>query len=243
MSNELESIIMDIKHNQKIADTPVPEHPQTYRVRLGNQKRAKENLISLKKDYMAALLSRVALIVAGGKGSAEFAKLAKEEFDCFAISATSFFEDMAADIHPQLYTDTTATSHIFHALEQNYIDRSHDFDIASAPGLTFTKEFKRVLKDKADLVKLAQDAFMANVGGEIVGLDAIEKVSTLAIAEEYVAGTVPIILHTNDVVLAGKLTVDLNRMFRNTFSIENLEGDIDEALVEQTLKDIRQKIK
>ena len=218
----LEELVEIINKKEILANQEVTENSATYRVRLGKKKRAEEDLKEHFNEYKDIIKDRSAFILVTGDKSVEFSNIAKESFGCFTLEADGFYKDMANNVSPTLYTNYTASPHIFNILESGFAERAIELGISSHPRITFKSKYKKLLKNREDMVELSKRAFNDCIGAELVGLDSLDKVAKQALSEEekYAGKVVPIILHTEDEGLVEELLLSLPRMFRNVFVID-----------------------
>lgn len=223
MSDELKSIIDEIEKKKKIAvgrkTLADIVDPYARRTKLGHIKRAEEDLKTLYKEYRTLLHGRAAFILVSGSQCDQYSKMAEEDFGCFSVDAEDFYKAIIEKVPPKLYTNVTSSPSLFEHLMARFEERAVEIGIVSYQGMYFKAKYKKLLKNKKDVLEIAKRAFNEAVGGEVVGLDALDKVAAKAIEEGFVAKTAPIVLYTKDVELVKSLSRDLGRIASNTFIV------------------------
>jgi predicted RNA-binding protein Jag len=126
------------------------------------------------------------------------------------------------------------------------------FDVLSYPQLMFDSKYCRVIKNKKEMLDVTVSAINEIVGGEVVGLDALEKVTKDAVNKEYKSKIVPILIYSDDENFVDKTSNDLRKLNPRVVRISagKTEKDINplfslekvtEETVKNTLKDIANK--
>jgi len=211
--NELESLVKSIEIKKTLATSEVGNNPATYNVRLGKIKRAKIDLEELYLEYRKEVQRRALFIIVTGTQADKFADIAEEEFFCYQMNSNSFYEDIVADINPRLYTNTIATPSLFDMIGGIFEEKAMAIGVIGYPALLFELKYKKKLTNKEDLVSLLKTAFNDKVGAEMLGLDAIEKISNIAInqddEEKKILNKFPIVMVTKDETLVKDLAQGL----------------------------------
>ena len=139
------------------------------------------------------------------------------------MNADSFYEGLISEVHERLYTNATASPALFDILGSTFEQRALDIGIIGYPALIFESKYKKVLKNKEDLLALSKRAFNEKVGVEVLGLDAIEKISKIAVnhedKERKVLKKFPIVMITKDESLVKDLAKGLKSVTNNVFII------------------------
>jgi len=192
-------ILTKINEEKKIAETDLNTiSPRAYPYKKGQVDRAKENLESLYVDYKNQVLKNAVFILVTGSHSDEFADIAQDKFECFNIDAKSFYQEIVDQLSPELYKDKNLNSSVFDIAGNVLEDKMKNLDVVSYNSLTFSSKYSKFVKTKAEMVDILKDAINDSVGGEVVGLDALEKVSKEAVNKEYKSRVVPILLRSKD---------------------------------------------
>lgn len=240
-TNELESLLEVIKLKKEIADQPIEENLVNYRVKLGKKKKAQEDLKELFLDYRDSVRKRAAYIVVVGANSQKFAEVSEKDFGCFKYHADDFYKEITAKLNKHVYLNKTASPNMFDIIGGHFEEKALELGIIGYPPLLFESKYKKVLKSSDDMVNLVKRAFNEKVGVEVVALDATNKVSKLAMDQEYSGTVVPVIMHTEDESLALSIAEGL-KSSGSVFLIsagsisENLSEDLIFDKIEKTTK-------
>lgn len=192
-------ILTKINEEKKIAETDLNTiSPRAYPYKKGQVDRAKENLESLYVDYKNQVLKNAVFILVTGSHSDEFANIAQDKFECFNVDAKSFYQEIVDELSPELYKDKNLNASVFDIAGNVLEDKMKNLDVVSYNSLTFSSKYSKFVKTKAEMVDILKDAINDSVGGEVVGLDALEKVSKEAVNKEYKSRVVPILLRSKD---------------------------------------------
>lgn len=233
MSTNLKELGDKIKKAKSVASMDPGTDVHQRRMRLGNISQAKEQLKVLGQEYRKALIPRAIFIIAVGSLSDKFAALAESDYSCFSVNADGFYSEVTAKVPPVLYTNVASSQNLFEHIADAVADKASEMDIASYPALVFESKFKKNLKNKEEMVQLAKIAINDKIGSEIVGLDALNKITQKVIESDLSGKTVPVVLYTQDESIVEELAKGLKRsLSRNTFIVS--AG----SKVEQKTKDI-----
>lgn len=206
----LEQILEEINQQKKIAEIDLDSvSPRVYPYKKGQVESAKNKLESLYIEYKNELLNRSVFILVTGDESKEFARIASEEYECFAIEANEFYSEIVENIDPQLYKNKTVSASIFDVLDNVLENKMKNLDIVSYNSLMFNTKYQKTIKSKEDMIKIAEEAINDIVGGEIIALDALEKTSKQAVNKNYKSKIVPILIYTEDSGLINSLSYDI----------------------------------
>lgn len=223
----LKELAEQIKKQQDIANSNPGTDPQTRRVRLGNITQAKEQLKDLRLSYRKQLLASAVFVIVTGDQADKFAKTAEEKYSCFSVNAEDFYNEMIAKVPEVLYKDKISSGNLFEHIGNALEDKARELDIVSYPALVFESKYKKQLKDKNDLLALTKSAINEKIGGEIVGMDAMDKISERVLQSDLSGKTIPVVLYTPDSSTAESLSKGLKRsLTRNTHIIST--GEVDE---------------
>ncbi len=210
---------------------------------------AKENLEKLYFDYKEEVKKNSIFILVTGSESDHFADIAQEKFKCFKFDAKTFYKDILKEINPYLYQDKKINSSIFEVIGNVLEDKMKSFDVASYPQLMFDAKYSRVVRNKDEMLDVMADAINDIVGGEIVGLDALERVSKDGIEKKYKSRIVPILLYSADERFVSNLSKDLTKINSKVavLTAGNVETDVTsfvtlEAIDEENVGNALKKI-
>ena len=219
--NSIESLVDSIEKKKIIATSDAGENPMNHSTKVGKIKRARHDLEELYLEYRKEIQDRALFIIATGTQAEKFAKIAEEEFYCYQLDSDGFYESLIEDINERLYTNQPASPTLFDILGSTFEERAHQIGIVGYPALLFESKYKKMLKNKADMLALAKRAFNEKVGSEVLGLDAIERVSKIAINSEdkdkKTLKKFPIVMVTKDEGLVKELAKGLGFVSANVF--------------------------
>jgi hypothetical protein len=208
-------------------------------MRLGNIMQAKEQLRILGQEYRKALISRAAFTIVTGTQAEKFAKLAESEFSCFAVNVEDFFNEVTAKVPSALYQGVSSSQNLFEHIAAAIEDKARALDIESYPALIFESKFKKMLNGKEEMVQLAKVAINDKIGGEIVGLDALNKITQKVIDSGLSGKVIPVVLVAEDASVVEELSKGLKRsLSRNTF-IVSTGTKVDKKIKDMSLDTIK----
>jgi len=195
----LGSILDRIKAEKDVAEQDINQiSPRALPYKKGQIRSAKERLEGLYIDYKNEMLKRAIFILVTGNKSELFAEIAEKDFKCFKVDGKEFFKEIVNELHPEIYEGKKMNASVFDIVGNVLEDKMKRLDIMSYDSLRFTTDYSRVVKNKNEMVNLVKDAVVNIVGGEVVALDALEKVAARAVNDNYKSKLVPILIHTND---------------------------------------------
>ena len=254
----LQAILTEIQKVKVFAeeDTNVGA-PETLNARRGRKAHAIEQLKQLKRDYKQQLIQNTVFIVSTGSARDEFAKIASEDFGVFTVDPEAFYKDLASRVPEVLYKGKEGISNIFDVLGRHLEDKMMELDVNSYNQLLFKAGYaSRInsVQEFADLIKIAVNA---QIGSEIVGIQAIDSLVDQAIIKNHTNKTTPVILSTDDEKFALSLLKDLVRLNTRVFlsvtgeassllkSVDNalIMSDATKTAVGNSLKIIKKNIK
>lgn len=210
----LQKLVDTISAKKILATSHPGEDPRNYAAKKGHIQRAKLDLEELYLEYRKEVQSRALFIIVSGTQAKKFAQIAEDEFFCYQMNSDGFYEDLVSEVHERLYNNQPASPALFDILGGTFERRALGIGLIGYPALIFESKYKKMLKNKEDLLALSKKAFNEKVGVEILGLDAVEKISTLAINSEdddkKVLKKFPIIMVTEDESLVKDLAKGLS---------------------------------
>lgn len=205
----LGNILEEIKQNKKIAETDLSKiDPRAYPYKKGQVNSAKNKLEDLYLRYKNEIMKRSVFILTTGEESRTFAELS-EGFSCFTVNADDFYTDIASKVSTDVYMKKNVNASVFDILNNLIEDKMKELDIISYNQLFFSSKYQRMCNSKADFLDVVKRSITDNVGGEVVGLDALEKVCVEAVNKDYKSRLVPIVLHSKDEQLIKQLSSDI----------------------------------
>ena len=224
-----------IKQAQIVAASDPGTDVNARRVRLGNIMQAKEQLRLLAQEYRKALISRAAFAIVTGSQAEAFAKVAETDFNCFSVNVEDFYAEVTANVPPVLYQGVTSSQNLFEHIAHAIEDKARELSIESYPALIFESKFKKMINNKEEMLQLAKEAINDKVGSEIVGLDALHKITQKVIDSELSGKIIPVVLITEDASVVEELSKGMKRsLSRNTFIIST-GTKVDKKLKEMSL--------
>lgn len=249
----LETVLEKIKEQKVIAQQDLDSvDRRVYPYKKGQVEAAKETLEKLYIDYKNELLKRSIFILVTGSESNKFADLANTKGKTFSLDAKVLFKDIVSELNPELYLNKTANAPLFDIVSNVLEKKMKNLDVMSYNSLVFNQKYLRNIKNKTDMEEVVKEAIIDIVGGEVVGLDALERITKTAVNNNYKSRIVPILLHNEDDrfisdisttlrslnprvirIVAGEVSTDINPFKTLT--------EIDEEKVVETLKEIASK--
>ena len=194
---------------------------ETLAGRRGQKRQAEEKLKQLKSEYTQLLLRSAIFIVTTGTGASEFAALASSEAgNCFAADSEKFYTDIVNSVNPALYLRESLPN-LFGVVSRALETKMMGISLIqnSYPSLNYKETYARAVKNKEDLLAVLKVALTEQVGGEMVGIQAIHDLVDEAIQKNHGASLTPIVLKTTDEVLALKLLPALERLTPRVFLV------------------------
>jgi hypothetical protein len=246
----LSAILDQINQQKEIAQQDLDVvNPRALTYKKGQINSAKQKLENLYVDYKNELLKNAVFILVTGDQSESFASIAEDKFKCFSADGKAMFKEIVDKISPELYRNKKINSFTFEVIGNILEDKMKTLDINAYNQLIFDTKYSRVIKDKSEMLDTVTSAVVDIVGSEVVGLDALERITEKAVNKNYKSKIVPILIQSQDEsfivsiteglkrlnprvvkVLAGKTETDL----KTKISLE----EVDEKNVEETLKTI-----
>lgn len=209
----LAKTLEEIKRIQPYVNEDVETGPrETMAARRGRKVQSIEQMKNYRRSYRLELLESAAFIVVTGSAAKEFATVATEKFGCFSANPLAFYEDLANRIPPTLYQGKESMVNLFDIIGRHLYDKAMELDLNEYNLLTFRQEHYVSVKSKEDLVKLLQSAINAQVGSEIVGIQAVTSLVDKAIETNHAKKVTPIVLTADNEKLALDLENDLRKL-------------------------------
>jgi len=209
----LESILGKINEEKEIAKIDLDTISAKARVyKRGQVESAKAKLEGLYIDYKNEILKRAIFILVAGDDSSNFANIAEEKFKCFSVEGKVLFKEIVKELSPQLYLNKTMNAPIFDVISNVLEDKMKRLDVMSYNTLMFNTKYQRAVSNESQMVDLVTEAVSDIVGGEVVGLDALERVAESGVNKNYKSSIVPILIHSTDEDFLLDITESLRRL-------------------------------
>lgn len=246
----LSSILEQINEQKTIAKQDLDSvDRRVLSYKKGQVESAKAKLEQLHIDYKNELLRNSVFILVTGNKADSFSKIAEDSFKCFSVDGQSFYKEILEQINPHLYKGKQINSSVFEAISNVLETKMKSLDIMSYNQLTFDAKYSKVVNDEKDMLKVISDSVNDIIGSEVVGLDALEKVTSKAIEKNYKSKIVPILLQVDDESLVKALSEGLKKINPKVISVIAGETktdisskivleDVNKKKVEETLKTI-----
>jgi hypothetical protein len=208
------SVILDeINQQKKIAQQDLNViSPKALPYKKGQVNSAKQKLEDLYVDYKNELLKSSVFILVTGDESESFASIAEEKFKCFSVDGKSMFKEMLEKVNPQLYKNKKVNAFVFEVLGNVLEDKMKTLDIKAYNQLIFDAKYSIVTKDENEMLNVITSAVTDIVGSEVVGLDALERITQKAVNKNYKSKIVPILIHSQDEGFIDSITAGLKQL-------------------------------
>lgn len=228
MYSSFQEIINDIQIQKAIAESDPGNDPRSYVVRLGKIKKAKADLADLYTDYRKVFQNLTIFIAATGSKAESFAKIAQEEYGCFAVSVDDFYTSLVDRVNPALYENKACSSQVFDLINDYFEEYAEELGIMSYPRMMFSAKYKKTVTNKADLVTIIKEAFTEALGGETIGLHAINVASKRAVSEGFIGKVAPVVLFSKDQETMKLIIKDLPHLSDKIFVVA--AGSVDKSI-------------
>jgi len=216
----LSKVLEEIKKVYPYVNEDVDSGPvETMTGRRGRKNQAIESMKRLRRDYVAELLQSAAFIVVVGDKRDAFSSVAVENYKCFSDNPESFYKGLVDKVSPSLYLGKEGMSNIFDVLGRYLEDKASSLDIVVYPQLIFRQEYAGNIGSKEDFLTLVKRAVTEQVGGEVVGIQAVHNLVDVAIKREHAAKFTPILLPSGDDKFALTVAKDLERLSKRIFIV------------------------
>lgn len=221
-------VLEEIKKIEPFLTENVDEGPrETLAGRRGRKNQAIESYKRLKQEYSNYMRQTSAFIVVIGDKNKEFNDIAVKNHKCFTSDPDAFYEDIVSRIPPALYLGGEGMSNIFHIIGRHLEDKMLEFEnVRDYPQLIFRQEYARAIKSRTDFLNLVREALSAQIGGEIVGVQAVSSLTDTAIKKRHNAKVTSILLPTSDAKFGLTIARDLERISTRVFVVVAGETDV-----------------
>ena len=224
----LEKTLKEIKALKPFAEENTDIGPiETMSGRRGRKNQAIEQLRQLKLTYKRDLMNSALFLIVVGSERAQFEEITtNKKFGLFAANPEEFFQDLSSRIPAALYAGKESVGNIFDVLGRHLEDKANELDIVGYPQLIFKESYAGTLGGPEAFTKLVKRAVSDQMGAEVVGIQAVNSILDKAIDKNHAGKTTPIVMTTDDLAFASKLSGDLNRLSPRVFLVQagTLEG-------------------
>lgn len=216
----LSEILKKIKEVKPFAEENVDEGPvETLAGRRGRKNQSIESLKRLKTLYKDTLRETAVFILVVGDKRDEFTKVATENYKCFSSDPDFFYSDLIDRIPNFSYLGKENIVNIFDILGRHLEDKALELDIIGYPQLIFRQEYHKHISSRQDLLDLVKQAVTEQVGGEVVGVQAVKNLTDVAIERNNAAQFTPILLPSGDEKFVLTVAKDLHRINNKVFIV------------------------
>jgi hypothetical protein len=246
----LSAILDEINEQKKIAQQDLHSiSPRALPYKKGQVDSAKSKLENLYVDYKNELLKSSVFILVTGDNAKDFSNIAEDKFKCFSVESKTMFREILEKLSPHLYKNKKINSSVFEAIANILEDKMKMLDVGSYNQLMFDAKYLRVVKDEQEMLNIITNAITETVGSEVIGLDALERITKQAVEKNYKSRIVPILVHSEDEKFITDIADGLKVLNPKVVKIAagktgedfkakiNLE-EVNEKTVEDTLKTI-----
>lgn len=245
----MQATLKEIQKAKAVAEMDPGHDVQTRRVKLGHIRQAKEKLETLYMEYRREIQNNSVFIVALGSSAKSFADKAKKDYQCFSYEADGLYKDLLSKVSPKVYLNQLGSRSFFEHLSAKFEERAMEIDIVGYPPLYFDAKYKKQINSKEEALDMTKRAINEKIGGEVAGLDAIEKAAIEAVNSEFEGQVIPIVLYTEDEKLAEEVLAGLPRINKNVFLVtagkdiaENLQNKSISSMVKVTKESVEKTL-
>lgn len=225
----LSKVLEEMKKVRPMAEQDTDSGPvETITARRGQKRNAQEQLKNLRNEYSDMLLRTAAFIVTVGSEAEAFNEAVTSDGSCLSAPAEGFYEDLAARVHPTLYQGKDPGANLFDVVSRHLEDKARELGITEYPQLLFKAQYRRMISSQSEFVSLLKQAVTEQVGGEIVGINAVRSLTDKAIKAEHKLPVTPVLLTTKDQEFAVSLLPHLKRLTPNVSLV--VVGEASESL-------------
>lgn len=241
----LEQTLKEIKTLKPFADEdlenvdPQTVNPATLNGRRGRKNQAVQQIIRLKRDYQRELLQSALFVIAVGSERKAFEDIAtNNKFNLFSADPEQFYNDLATRIPPVVYQGKESVSNIFDILGRHLEDKMNEIGAFEYNQLVFKEAYVGTLTTQKEFTKLVKRAVNEQMGAEVVGIQSVYTIMDKAIDKGHSGKTTPIVLGTDDLILAKDLMRDLERLTSRVFLVQAGELTDSTLVPEITLAEV-----
>lgn len=213
-------VLEEMKKVRPLAEEDTDSGPvETLTARRGRQKRAVETLKDLRRQYSDDLLRSAVFILVVGSDREAFETTVTTDGSCLLSKAESFYEDLANRVHPTIYAGKDPGANLFDVVGRHLEDKARELGMTEYPQLLFKNQYRRMVHTPAEFTELLKQAITEQVGGEVVGINAVRALTDKAIANNHDKTVTPIVLSTEDQKFAVELIPHLERLTPRVFLV------------------------
>lgn len=210
----------EIKKHTAYANEDVESGPiETLNGRRGRQRASVESIKLLRRQYSDELLRSAVFILTVGTDRESFEQIARDNGNCLFSKADSFYSDLANRIHPTLYAGKNPGANLFDVVGRHLEDKARELGMIEYPQLLYKNTYARMVQSPEEFAVLLKQAITEQVGGEVVGINAVRELTEAAIAKGHTASATPILLSTEDSKFAVELIPHLERLTPRVFLV------------------------
>lgn len=225
----LAKVLEEMKQARPFAEENVDSGPsETLNARRGRQKRAAETMKDLRQQYSDNLLKTAVFILTVGTERETFEAQVTSDGSALKSDAESFFNDLANRVHPTLYAGKNPGANLFDVVGRHLEDKARELGMTEYPQLIYKSQYARQVNTPAEFASLLKQALTEQVGGEVVGINAVRGLTDLAISKGHEATVTPILLSTSDQKFSVELIAHLERLTPRVFLV--IAGEAPEQL-------------
>lgn len=193
----------------------------TMAARRGRKSRAIESLKTLRREYSEDLQRAATFVLVIGDKRNEFTAIATENAKwIFSANPEKFYLDLVDRVPSALYLGRESVSNVFDILGRHLEDKMIQLErVSGYPQLIFRQGYQRTIKSRAEFLSLVKQALVEQIGGEIVGIQAINGLTDEAIKRDHTAKFTPVLLPTADEKFALTVATDLERITNKVFVV------------------------
>lgn len=169
---------------QIIKNEPDP-HDKTYNVKMGNIRKAKEDLETLFVEYKHGLKERLLLILVGGNSSNKFAEECVASKYAHRYDAMKFYQDLVDGIDESLINNCGYSPNMVDMINGQIELKAHELDIEQFNMLMYDHADSKTLLNKQDLINHIMGPFNKQIGVEFMALDILNQMAILATKDNY----------------------------------------------------------
>lgn len=212
----LQRIMNEIKKTKQFANEEVLDEPrETLGGRLSRKRKAQADMRSLTEEYRIELLRSAVFVLVTGETHEQFVKIASEEMKFFSADVNQFYSDIASQVSPQLYDGKESNPNLLDVVSRVLETKALEVGILGYPMIMFKQEHRRVIRGKSEFISLVKQIISAQMGTEVIGIQAAKSILNKAIDMGHDAKTTPILLSVSDETELKQLIVGLSRLTKS----------------------------
>lgn len=238
---ELKDVLKKIEEAKVVVNQDPNFHPKTHAGKLGQIRRAKEDLKMLYSEYREAVRSKIVFIIPTGLGASKFSDIADKEYGCFKSDAEGVYNEVTENINSALYENTTFNPSSLETSMNYFRELADEIGLLSYPQVIFKSNYAKPLKNKEDFRNSLKEAINEQIGSDIVGHYTVDRISTLAVNDKFAGKIVPVVMSSSDLELLNNLSQSLKSITSRVFVVDTKE-EVSEKEVEKVLLKIKKTV-